>query len=805
MTPPDAADVAVYTPPELPKNMIPLGAVKAFDPNDGKADEAGYIPHQSDGAFTTPVISAQQYADVFMKAVDSPSSIEFMKAALAKAINAAPSLQSFGKMSLMPESYANGIINWPGIPPEMLKKIAEDHLAPKVIIQQRIADVLRYASPATHPWKPGWKIEMREGFATATDEDMAEIKKMEAFIMNCCEGTRDVRQRDALGLKSFRNFLSSAVRDRLRYDLVSVWTDMDTQDKVRAFKVMPADRIRLTTADGYGGDKNIFAVGLDDGGRVQRGFTRKELFCSVYNDRSDVDAMGYGYPEIEMAMRIIQAFTDAFDMNADVFNKNSVPNGILMATGWNNKQIEVLNSIWSNLKKGTSKTWALPVMGLPKEGKLEILDLSRMKENDVYYENFINMLGGLYSTIFTFPPDRLGYRISGKGHDNKPEKDTTSGTIVDTADPGLAPLLDFLEGLINEYIVYSRNPKLQFRFQGKNPKEDARAYEAKMEAATYGERRALSDLPPLETLVKDKQHKELAALMAACPSDPNLAPVWTAMVQVVVAAKYAPEEAAPPGGKPPGARMNGKKDPAASEAHGHTSGVRRNSKAETSKSLSTLYISRYVDNPEDILEWAAAEGIPNLLDPDDLHVTIAFSREAVDWDSVGIAPAELDIPASVSRRVEPLGDKGAVVLKFASSQLQTRWHKVMSAGASWDFDGFHPHVTLSYRAEGVNLDRVRPYTGPILLGREVFTPVDENWALGKTTTYSSVGDAEADMVLSIKENADNNNPIFDKSIQLSSLGDGLGIEDTIPKSDEDDEDAKQGVGVNFGTTYQQSA
>ncbi len=612
-----------------------------FDPNaEGPSTGNGYIPGLNDGPFTTPVVSAKQFADAFMTQVDAPSSMEFFAKSISKALQPAPSLQNFGKLSLMPESYTNGVVNWPGISPEILVKISQEHLAPKVIIQQRIADVLRYASPATHPWKPGWKIELREGMAEASDDDADEIMKMENFILNCCTNGKDVRQRDALGLRSFRNFLASVVRDRLRFDFVTVWTQMDTQDRVIGFKAMPADRIRLTLADGYNNDPNVFAVGLDEGGRVQRTFTRKELFKAVYNDRTDVDAMGYGYPEIEMAMRIIQAFTDAFDMNADVFNKNSVPNGILMAQGWNNKQIEVLSAIWANLKKGTSKTWALPVMGIPREGKLEILDLSRMKENDVYYAHFINMLAGLYSTIFAFPVERLGYHISGQSVDNKPDKDTTSGTIVDQADPGLAPLLDFIEGFINDYIVFSRNPRLQFRFQGKNPKEDARAYEAKMLAATYGERRGLSDLPKLATRMKDKMHKEMAELMEACPSDPAMAPVWTQMVSTFLANKLAPEE--PTNGvseAPGGARMTPKKDPAKSEAHGHTSGVRRDSKAE--KTAAQKAFSSVGDAEEDmvIYEDDASVNAESNVGVKSLHVS-RFDADLGIEDTIPISEKE---------------------------------------------------------------------------------------------------------------------------------------------------------------------
>jgi hypothetical protein len=723
---------------------VDMSGITTFDPNEGEINwDSGYIPSLESlglGPMAIQARDAKGYADILMTAMGNENKSAFADS-LAKAnarASGAPDLQPYGKISIMPQTYTDGILQWQGIQPEMLLKIATDHLVIKAVVQQRIADVLRYANYATHPWKPGWKIEMREGSDSPSDQDKKEIQDMAQFISNCADGVKDARERDARHYRPLRNFLAAVVRDRFRYDFVSVWTDTDASGKVRGFKAMPADRIRYTVREGFRGDPAVFAVALDDGGRVMQAFNRRELFTVVYNERTDVDAMGYGYSETEMTWRIVRAFTDAFEMNADVFNKNAIPNGILMATGYNNKHVDALSQIWANLKKGTSKQWALPAIGVPKDGKLEILDLSRLKDNDVYFENFMNMLAGVYCAIVGFPVDRLGYNTSGKGPDNKPETDTTSGTIVDIADPGLPPLLSYIEDFINEYIVWTRNPKLQFRFQGKNPKEDARAYEAKMQAATYGERRALSDLPPLQSLAKGKEQKELAALMDLCPSDANMAPVWQNLVSAHLAAK---QEAEAPQEKPPGARMTEKKDPAKSEAHGHTSGVRRDSKKESKKALSTLYVCRQVDNADDIIEWAESQGIRNLLNPGDLHVTIAYSKEPVDWDEMGTAPEELNVKASDDRSVSYLGDAGAFVLKFKSPDLTRRWHDLMARGASFDWPSFTPHITICYPPIDSQPDPayITPYDGPILLGPEIFAPVNQDWALSRKGTLASFG------------------------------------------------------------------
>ncbi len=142
----------------------------------------------------------------------------------------------------------------------------------------------------------------------------------------------------------------------------------------------------------------------------------------------------------------------------------------------------------------------------------------------------------------------------------------------------------------------------------------------------------------------------------------------------------------------------------------------------------TLYVCRPVLNADAIAKWAKAQGFKQTLEPKDMHVTLAFSRAKVEWP-----PADkegLHIPAvtpRLKREVKPLGDKGAVVLAFDSSELYRRWRSFVEYGASWDYAGYSPHVTITYDGKNVDLSKVEPYDGPIELGAEKFAELDEDW------------------------------------------------------------------------------
>lgn len=161
--------------------------------------------------------------------------------------------------------------------------------------------------------------------------------------------------------------------------------------------------------------------------------------------------------------------------------------------------------------------------------------------------------------------------------------------------------------------------------------------------------------------------------------------------------------------------------------------VPTNKSANSDAAPRTLYVSRSVLNAREIIAWAKGQGFSSTVPAEDMHVTVAFSRAPVDWMRVGTewpgpdGKGEVRIPPGGARLVEPLGDKGAIVLLFNSSELSWRHEDIKRAGASWDFPEYQPHVTITYDGTGVDLDEVEPYRGPILLGPEIFAEVDDDW------------------------------------------------------------------------------
>lgn len=138
-----------------------------------------------------------------------------------------------------------------------------------------------------------------------------------------------------------------------------------------------------------------------------------------------------------------------------------------------------------------------------------------------------------------------------------------------------------------------------------------------------------------------------------------------------------------------------------------------------------LYVQRKVTNGADILAWAKAQGFETTVPADDLHVTIAYSRQALDWMKISgdwgsRQDGGMTVAPGGARLVEPLGGEGAVVLLFNSSELAWRHMQIREAGASWDYEEYQPHVTITYAAGDLDLSKVEPYRGKIEFGPEIF-------------------------------------------------------------------------------------
>lgn len=142
----------------------------------------------------------------------------------------------------------------------------------------------------------------------------------------------------------------------------------------------------------------------------------------------------------------------------------------------------------------------------------------------------------------------------------------------------------------------------------------------------------------------------------------------------------------------------------------------------------SLYVSRKVLNAPDIIAWAKGQGFSTTLPADDLHVTVIYSRTPVDWMKAGQdywnEDGTLLIPPGGPRVVSRF-DGGAIVLEFSSAALSWRHVNLKEIGAQTNYPEYSPHITITYEPGEVDIDKVEPYRGKIVLGPEIFDEIKE--------------------------------------------------------------------------------
>lgn len=150
-------------------------------------------------------------------------------------------------------------------------------------------------------------------------------------------------------------------------------------------------------------------------------------------------------------------------------------------------------------------------------------------------------------------------------------------------------------------------------------------------------------------------------------------------------------------------------------------------RASMPSSPAGVFISREVYNYQDIQKWAHSQGFTHALSGKDMHVTIGYSNDPVEWRG-GSQPEEHDEGILVfggegRRSVMQLGDQGLIALAVKSPTLSLRWADLVSKGLPTKFDSFLCHISFTRTMPpGMDLRSVRPFQGVVCLGPEKFEP-----------------------------------------------------------------------------------
>jgi hypothetical protein len=160
--------------------------------------------------------------------------------------------------------------------------------------------------------------------------------------------------------------------------------------------------------------------------------------------------------------------------------------------------------------------------------------------------------------------------------------------------------------------------------------------------------------------------------------------------------------------------------------------------------FASLYVCRPLLNGAEVAAWFAPQGLRSLVASDSMHCTILYSKQTMNWNRVAPDETELVVEPmrgargmgayAVDRRVERLGDQGAIVLRLGSEssnegvrRLIAREAEYRAAGGSSDYPTYLPHITISFNSEGVDIAALKPFPGALRFGPERRREITSDW------------------------------------------------------------------------------
>jgi len=139
--------------------------------------------------------------------------------------------------------------------------------------------------------------------------------------------------------------------------------------------------------------------------------------------------------------------------------------------------------------------------------------------------------------------------------------------------------------------------------------------------------------------------------------------------------------------------------------------------------VTPLYGFRPLLNAQDLVDWAKSKGYETTLTPEDMHVTIVYSRTPLPMPNTenqlswGMGTVTV---RGGNRSMMSLGNGSASALVMDSVDLVSEWNNYRSQGASWDWPSYMPHVTISYSGGPTDIE---PYMGDLVFGPIQFEPI----------------------------------------------------------------------------------
>jgi len=362
---------------------------------------------------------------------------------------------------------------------------------------------------------PAFEIRHTDRKHSLTDSEAKQTTELAKFIANC--GFEfSAKERKKLRRDSFAQFMGKATRDSLILDSVGIEVESRGDKKLGMAGLYSVDgaTIRLCSEKGYRGNPDIYAVQVVNG-LVRTAYTFDDLIYEPRNSRSDVTAAGYGLPETELLVRVVTGFLNAMTLNNNVFDKNSMPKGVLHLSGnYSDEDLAAFRRYWQSMVKGIDNAFAMPVLVSKDAESRASFEKFGVDFSEMMFGKWMTFLTSLICAIYGMSPSEINFDSFTSGSTSALGGSDTAEKLAASKDSGLRPLLAYFENLITDNIISEFNPDYCFRFTGLDIEDADKKNEMRKLILTVNELRA------------EEGYEKLDNELGDAPANPALLNAW---------------------------------------------------------------------------------------------------------------------------------------------------------------------------------------------------------------------------------------------------------------------------------------
>lgn len=393
-----------------------------------------------------------------------------------------------------------------GLSFDQLRQVYAESLITKLVVNTRIRQVQAFLNIPDGEADPGFALRFKDKRRPVLDEDHDRFYILTQYLLNC--GMEfDPRRRKRMGRDDLDDFTAKHLRDSLVLDHAPIeLVPTKLGDRVHGFQAVDGGHVYLTDPsagmldywEGQGEynlltgrpditePQDVIAVYEKDG-VAKALYTHDEMMIPIRNVTSDERYYGYGMPETEEVLKVITAFSRAFNLNVSSIDDNALPRGILGISGdYNQEDLDALTYRLESEMRGGSNRYRVMMMRLEQEGGGVNWIPTGGEPQEQLYARWITLNVAINCSAYGMNPEEIAFDSYSAGNSALSGSDTEA-KLTSGSDKGLTTLLKWYRKTLNELLAL-QDPDVELVWNGLRTSHEE-ALQREDSLMTWGEKR----------------------------------------------------------------------------------------------------------------------------------------------------------------------------------------------------------------------------------------------------------------------------------------------------------------------------